>query len=221
MKKYSMDKISVERMRPIREEVYLVIRRKILYGEFQPGDRLQEEQLAKQFGTSRTPVREALRKLEVEKFVSYYPHHGTVVTEIAADEAEELLEVRIFIESLLLRRVAKNASLEDIRKLREIIDEGENLNDPDAILANVDFFNASLFALGRCEHLQSLNIRIRELLKRVVVSKYLNPQRHTEAVAEHRLILDALEAGDVDLAVTRNANHLKHLPAPCKTDPKD
>ncbi|MDR1978797.1 MAG: GntR family transcriptional regulator [Synergistaceae bacterium] len=207
-----MDKISAERMRPIREEVYLAIRQKILSGEFKPGDRLQEEQLARQFGTSRTPVREALRKLEVENFVVYYPHHGTVVAEVATDEVDDLQEVRILIESLIIRRATKNVKPENIQRLRRIIEEGEALTDPDKLMANVDLFNATMFAIGKCKNLEALNIRVREILRRVVVSKYLHPKRHNVAVAEHKLLVDALEARDADLAVARIIEHLRNSP---------
>lgn len=212
MERAAMNKISAERMRPIREDVYLAIRQEILDGTLKPGDRLQEEQLARQFGTSRTPIREALRKLEVENFVNYSPYRGTIVAEVSADEIPDLLEVRILVESLIIRRAVKNVTSEDIKRLRALIEEGERLKDPSEIMANVDLFNATMFALGKCENLEALNMRIREVLKRVVVSKYLHPKRHTEAVAEHRLLVDALEAKDADLAVKRIVEHLRNSP---------
>lgn len=209
-----MKKLTVERMRPIRDEVYHRIRTAILRGVYKPGDRLQEEMLAEELGTSRTPVREALRKLEVERFVDYFPHRGTVVSEVSKDEVEDLYKVRQLLEILLIRRAAKNATAEDIEALRAILEEEDRCVEPDAILDSVEKFNNVLFSISRAESLIELDQRIRENLQRVVVSNHLNPERRKTAHAEHLLIVDALAANDPDLAERRTVEHLTHSPRP-------
>lgn len=209
-----MRKLTVERMRPIRDEVYHRIRTAILRGVYKPGERLQEETLAEELGTSRTPVREALRKLEVERFVDYFPHKGTVVSEVSMDEVEDLYRVRQLLEVLIIRRAAHKATPEDIIRLRAILAKEELCVEADDILDSVEQFNTALFAVSQADNLVELNKRIRENLQRVVVSNHLNPVRRKEAHAEHLRIVEALEANDPDLAEKYTIEHLSHSPRP-------
>ena len=90
-----LDKIRLEQPPTIREEVYIYLRRKILAGEFNNDERLIEAKLAEEIGTSRTPVREALHKLEMENLVQSIPRVGYVVNEINDEEIEEILEISL------------------------------------------------------------------------------------------------------------------------------
>ena len=83
----------------VREE----LRRAISQGEFAPGVQLRQDELAERFGTSRIPVREALRQLEAEGFVTLLPNRGAVVSDLSIDEVIELLEIRIALECHALR----------------------------------------------------------------------------------------------------------------------
>lgn len=207
-----MMKLSRERLRPIRDEVYHIIRKDILDGVYEPGERLQEEQLADELGTSRTPVREALRKLEVEKFVSYTPHRGTIVSSVSTDEVEELYQIRTMLECYIARRAAINATDEDIKRLRKALKNCENCQGSDDILDAVGEFNNVLFESSKSEHLVDLNRRIREILQRILVSNHLNPERHKIAHKEHLKIVDAIEAHDPDLAEKYTREHLSNSP---------
>lgn len=207
-----MKKLSKERLRPIRDEVYHIIRKDIIHGVYKPGDRLQEEQLAEQLGTSRTPVREALRKLEVERFVDYTPHKGTVVTDVSSDEVEELYKVRALVESLIVKKAALNATNEDIKKLRKSLEVCEKCTDIDDTLDCVEEFNNILFETANSKFLEDINRRIREILQRVLVSNHMNPERHKIAHEEHKKIVDAIEAHDVDLAERYTIEHLSNAP---------
>lgn len=211
-----MQKVSSERMRPIRDVVYQSIRQAIIRGAYKPGDKLQEEILAEELGVSRTPVREALRKLEVERFVDYYPHRGTVVSEVSTDEVDELYQVRQMLEVFIIRKAAKNAKPKDILGLRHILAQGELCMEPDDILDSVEMFNNAIFELSGSESLVDLNRKIREILQRVVTSNHLNPDRRKQAHDEHMKIVDALEANDAHLAEKYTIEHLKHSPRKAK-----
>lgn len=177
-------------------------------GIYKPGDRLQEEALANELGTSRMPVREALRKLEVENFVTYYPHRGTVVSDVSVDEINELYEARVLLETFIVRRAARKASPEDVKNLREILVKEELCRDPDDVLDSVEEFNNALFKISGAQNLVDVNQRIRELLQRVLVNNHLNLERRRRAHQEHMLIVDALEAQDPDLAEKYIKDHL-------------
>lgn len=208
----TMKKLSAERMRPIRDEVYHRLRQAILRGAYKPGEKLQEVALAEDLGTSRTPVREALRKLEVEKLVTYYPHKGTVVAEVAADEISELHEVRTLLERFIARRAARNARPQDTERLRKILSEAERHEGPDEILEAVEDFNTALFEISGADHLVDLARRIRELLQRVLVSNHLDPTRRAEAHEEHLRIVEALEENNPDKAERYTIEHMNHAP---------
>lgn len=207
-----VQKLSEERMRPIRDEVFCLLRKAIIRGDYKPGEKLQEETLAAQLGTSRTPVREALRKLESEKLVTYYPHKGTVVSEISREEVEDMFAVRALSEKLIIRRAAVKAKPEDIRELRQYLEASEAGKDADTILDSIDAFNEKIFEISGAEQLVDINRRIRERLQRVLVSNHLDPVRSAVAHAEHLKIVEALEAGDPDLAEKYTEEHMKNAP---------
>lgn len=204
-----MDKLSRKRLRPIRDEVYSILRNNIIMGTYKPGDRLQEEKLADDLGISRTPVREALRKLEIDNLVDYYPHKGTVVSEIAVDELEELFLVRIFIEILINKKAAKNASEKEIKELRDLLEKTEECKNSDKILELVNRFNNSVFELSNSEYLVNLNNSVRESIKRVVTSNALDHERRVSICKEHNNIVDAFEAKDEDLIKKYTIEHIQ------------
>ena len=93
---------------PLRDVVFNTLRQAILKGELKPGERLMEIQLANRLGVSRTPVREAIRKLELEGLVLMIPRKGAVVAEITIKDLEDVLEVRGVLEILAVQNACQN-----------------------------------------------------------------------------------------------------------------
>ena len=93
----TLEPVQTREYSPIREEVFKMLRQAILTGKLQPGDRLVERELAEQLGVSRTPVREALRKLELENLVTHIPRKGVVVSESRKDVIE-IFDIRASLE---------------------------------------------------------------------------------------------------------------------------
>ena len=205
-----MERIHVDRMLPIRDVVYQSIRKAILRGDYLPGERLMEEQLALMLGTSRTPVREALRKLEVEKMVNHSPNKGVVVSEINMDEIEELYEIRMLVEMIIAKRAAKHATSEDIKRLTDLMDEEEASSDLDVISDCVEKYNNAIAEIANCPQISDFGRMIRETLSRMLVSTYLQPKRRPEAQREHREIVAAVAAGDDELAQKLTSRHVKN-----------
>lgn len=196
----------------MRDIVYSEIRKSIVRGTYKPGEKLQEEKLAEELGVSRTPVREALRKLEVERFVTYYPHRGTVVSSISTDEISDLYKVRCLLERLIVCRAAKNATPTDIEELLSILKKEESAVKPDDILDAVDEFNNTIYNLSNAETLIDLAKKVREFLSRTTASNHLNPIRRQQAHEEHLHIIDALSRNDPDLAEKYTIEHLNRSP---------
>ena len=107
---------------PLRDVVFQTLRQAILNGELKPGERLMEIQLAQKLGVSRTPVREAIRKLELEGLVLMIPRKGAEVAEITIKDLEDVLEVRAALEELAVCDACENITEEQILALKEAAD---------------------------------------------------------------------------------------------------
>ena len=104
---------------PLRDVVFNTLRQAILRGELAPGERLMEIQLAERLGVSRTPIREAIRKLELEGLVLMIPRKGAEVARISEKSLRDVLEVRRSIEELAIELACQRMGEEDIQKLEE------------------------------------------------------------------------------------------------------
>lgn len=104
---------------PLRDVVFYTLRQAILKGELEPGERLMEMQLAEQLGVSRTPIREAIRKLELEGLVLMIPRRGAIVAKITEKDLKDVLEVRASLERLSTKLACERMEEETIEELRE------------------------------------------------------------------------------------------------------
>ncbi len=121
------------------------IRLAILRGQLAAGQILKQEELAKQFGLSRAPVREALRQLEAEGLVVSYPHRGTVVAELSPEDIEEVFLIRITLETTVLRLAVPKMTDVDFRKAEAVLDQTDNDPNP-THLAELNWaFHESLY----------------------------------------------------------------------------
>ena len=120
MKKMDYDlKVTMNEYLPLRDVVFNTLRQAILKGELAPGERLMEIQLAERLGVSRTPIREAIRKLELEGLVLMIPRKGAEVAKISEKSLRDVLEVRRSLEELAIELACQRMNEEDIEKLEE------------------------------------------------------------------------------------------------------
>lgn len=177
-------------------------------GEFAPGARLLETELATRFGVSRTPVREALRRLETQGVVTHEPRKGAVVATLDYDQLGELYAVREVMEGLAARLAARHASEAEILLLREMIAEDEKVLDPRGqSQANKRFHRQ----LHQCSHnrylIQTLD-PIRRSMALLTKTTFSFPKRIADSNAEHAIIVDAIEARDGDAADAAARKHI-------------
>ena len=123
---------------PLRDVVFNTLRRAILKGELKPGERLMEIQLAQRLGVSRTPVREAIRKLELEGLVNMMPRRGAVVAEITLQDLEDVLEVRAVLEELAVQKACENITEDQLRDLKKAANDFKRSLEDDNLLACVE-----------------------------------------------------------------------------------
>jgi DNA-binding GntR family transcriptional regulator len=129
--------------RPLSEEAYDALRAAILGGRLQPGARIVEADIARQMATSRSPVREAVRKLEHEGLVEYIPRRGTIVVGLSRDDVADAYQLRAHLEAYGARLAATRASEEQLTRLLEMIErmrECATSNDLEGLVAaDVEF----------------------------------------------------------------------------------
>ena len=116
-------KVNMNEYLPLRDVVFNTLRQAILRGELKPGERLMEIQLANKLGVSRTPIREAIRKLELEGLVLMIPRKGAEVAEITEKSLRDVLEVRRALEELAVQLACEKITKEEIRELERVAKE--------------------------------------------------------------------------------------------------
>ncbi|MEB3103626.1 GntR family transcriptional regulator [Ferviditalea candida] len=121
-------------------KVTRVIRNAILRGEFQPGERLVQEELAQALKVSRMPVREALHKLESEGLVILEPHRGAIVKKVDVEDLDEIYYLRSQLEKMAVELSVPRMTLDDIAKLEELLQRMEGIDDVERFVeANIEF----------------------------------------------------------------------------------
>lgn len=191
---------------PLREVVFYTLRRQILKGELKPGERLMEIALANRLGVSRTPVREAIRKLENEGLVIMLPRRGAHVAEITRQELNDVLEIRSSLEELAIVRACENMTDADMEALKEaeadfarlVADESSDL----ATLGEADehFHDLIYEGTGNRRLIQIIN-QLREQMYRFRVEYLKDIAIRRTLVEEHDAIVRVLERRDRDESV--------------------
>ena len=186
------------------------LRRAILTGRHQPGERLIEEQLSEEMGVSRVPIREALRALAAEGLVSVQPRRGATVAEITGEVARDLVEVRATLEGLNARLAARHHNPAIIAELKQVLTEGNRAararNVDDLVRLNGEFHD-KLAEAGRNSILWDIMRVLRE--RTSLVFAVNTARRAKEDWDEHSSILAAVIDGDEDLASMLATRHVR------------
>jgi len=183
------------------EYVYASVRAGILSGELEPGEPVREEAVAEYFEVSRTPVREALLRLETEGLLEIgAAHGGMVVTRVTLQESLETYVVREAVEGLVARLVATNATAAELDELELLHRAMERVGDDDASrLAGLhDDFHGVMYRATRNKLLYETARHLRETLGRFRAATLASAERRREHLAEHAALLDAIRRRDSD-----------------------
>jgi len=196
--------------------VYELVREWIAVGQLRPGERLSEEDLARRTGVSRTPVREALKRLEAEGFVQVIPYRGVVVAEPSVDEVADLCVVRDVLEELAARLAAQSVSEVELMALEQVQAEFEAAAARGDVEKMVEENIAFHEAIWRASRNRVLVQQLRQLRDRIfahIATAYVVPARREESCQEHREILAALRARDPERAAEAVRNHFRRAEA--------
>ena len=192
----------------IQQAVADAVRTRIISGKLPAGERIDQDALAAEFSVSRMPVREALRQLGAEGFVTIVPHRGAIVTALSPSEVEEIYEIRAALEGVAARHASRELSPSDLTALRAILAAMRNEDDIDRWVAlNADFHDTINQASERPRLLELIQ-RFREQSQPYIRLYVQRLHKSAQARKEHKAILDALATRDADAAEAAVRAHL-------------
>jgi DNA-binding GntR family transcriptional regulator len=183
--------------RPLRDKVVDELRRRIIDGVYEPGDRLTEERLADDFGVSRNPVREAIRVLEAEGFLHAQPRRGAVVASLSVRDVEDLFDVRLSLETLAATLAAERAGTSGAA-LEKLLARAKTTKRTADLAALNTRFHSEICALAGNALLTGLMESLHGRLQWVYGQSL--ETRAADSWAEHRELADAILAGDAEAA---------------------
>ncbi|MDD6283138.1 MAG: GntR family transcriptional regulator [Oribacterium sp.] len=197
---------------PLRDLVFNTLRQAILKGELKPGERLMEIQLAEKLGVSRTPIREAIRKLELEGLVLMIPRKGAEVAKISHKSLQDVLEVRGALEELATDLACQRITDEELESLRkaeahfkQVVSSGGNemqIAEADEAYHDI-IYNAS----GNKKLVQMIN-NLREQMYRYRLEYIKDEAKRGTLISEHEKILEAIRLRDIIRAKALMKEHI-------------
>lgn len=204
----------IRRTLPLRDRIHDKLRNAILNGELPPGSPVIEADIAARLGASRTPVREALRRLETEGLLEPRGLRGTVVRELKGDDVACVFEIREALESLAARRAARTIRPQHIEKLEEFLElMREAVDDAGEMERQDTAFHDLILAIANGERLKRMLTDLREELIAYRFLSLSDPERRRATIDEHEAILEALRNHDERAAGDRTASHIENARA--------
>lgn len=205
--------VRLDSYKPLREVVREALRDAIIHGVLAPGERLMEFQLAEQLGVSRTPVREAIRRLELEGFVVMVPRRGTYVADLSMKDINNVFEVRMALDVLAAGLAAERITDEELEKMERMlveISEYIKTNNMDKIVEIDSNFHDVLYQASRNDRLAGIIANLREQLTRFRTISMSYPGRLINTLEEHRCLVEAIAQRDMELAQAAAREHLEN-----------
>jgi len=198
---------------PLRDVVFNTLRQAILKGELKPGERLMEIALAEKLGVSRTPIREAMRKLELEGLVVMIPRRGAQVANITEKDLNDVLEVRIALENVAIEKACTRMSKEDMGRLWLAAKEFERTMAEGNLvrLAEADVaFHEIIYRASDNKRLNQVLNNLREQIYRYRVEYLKEEETRNVLVKEHEELTKAIRQRDVKKAQEISFRHIEN-----------
>lgn len=213
MPRKALEPIRLDAYRPLRDVVCEALRAAIQSGELPPGERLMEIPLAEELGVSRTPIREAIRKLEQEGFVVMIPRRGTYVADITLKDINQVFEIRSSLEELAASLASERITPDELEELeRHLVSINDYMEsrDFDKIVAADIAFHEVLYSASRNDRLIEIIHNLREQTFRFRSVSMNQPGRLAKTWEEHRLLVEALADHNPQQARRIARIHMEH-----------
>jgi DNA-binding GntR family transcriptional regulator len=199
-----------EQPRTAAQSIVDALRRAIQSGELEGGTQLGQEELATQFGVSRIPVREALKQLESEGLVSSVPHRGAVVSSLTKLEIRDLFEMMIALERRALRLALPKLTANDFKTATKLLKHLETETDPARWSEAHIGFHHALYKLEGHVRFEQMIRQLRTQIDRYAYVFLTLGEERNQWQREHRRLLEACQAGNLELALAVLEAHLQH-----------
>lgn len=196
---------------PLRDVVFNTLRKAILRGELKPGERLMEIQLANKLGVSRTPIREAIHKLELEGLVLMIPRKGAEVAQITEKNMQDVLEVRKALEELSVQLACERITPEQVEEMKMAAEDFRKvLKSGDVTkIAEADVkFHDIIFAATNNQRLITLLNNLREQMYRFRVEYLKQKECYPQLLEEHDKLIALISGGEVEEACELMGCHI-------------
>ncbi len=197
----------------LREKIFHKLRQDILNGKYKSGDNLVEMKLAEEMGVSRTPVREAIRQLELEGLVTSIPNKGVIVEGISRQDIEDMYVIRESLEGLAARWAIERIEdrqlkeLEDICELMEFYTEKGDLDHVGELNSR---FHDIIFEATRSRPLKQILSDFQYYVQAIRLASLKSPGRAKESLREHKLIVQAFKDKDIDGGEKALMEHIRN-----------
>lgn len=194
----------------LKEKAYYIIKDKIINCEIPPGAFLEEKKLKEEIGASRTPIREALNKLEQEDLINILPKRGVFVTDVTMKDIENIYEIRLFMEPYIMKISYKNLVEEELLKYKELFKEYFTDPKEDLYYTRLDArFHYFLIKASDNKYLINMMQQIFIQNHRIRVISAKKPDRIKNSINEHLHIIDFLLEGKIDEAIFKMEEHIR------------
>lgn len=197
----------------LRGRVFNQLENDILNGKYQPGDNLIETRLCEELGVSRTPIREAIRQLELEGLVQSIPNKGAIVKGISPKDIEDIYTIRMMIEGLAARWATEKITPEELEELKETIELEEFYtlkNDTYHLLKFDSRFHEIIFKASKSKPLMHTLSTFHHYIQKARNASFSSPGRAGEMLKEHKAILQAIIEGNADMAEKLTTEHIRN-----------
>ncbi len=204
--------ISMDDAHSLRAQVFSEIERAILDGNLKAGDSLIELKLSQELGVSRTPVREALRQLELEGLVKTIPNKGAIVIGVSQKDIEDIYTLRMVLEGLAARWAAQNITDEELERLENVVELQEfyaEKNDVLQVWQLDNKFHEIIFSACNSRIMTHTLMGFHHYIQKAREMSFQTSGRPTLAASEHRKILDALKKHDGDSSEFLTSEHVR------------
>ncbi|MEC1550072.1 GntR family transcriptional regulator [Bacillus rugosus] len=209
-----MDDFKLDKPTPYYLQFYNQLKKMIFNGTFKPGERINETQLAKSFGVSRSPIREAMRLLEKDGLLKADDRNGFSITSLTAKDVDEIYKIRIPLEQLAVELVIDEANEEELAILEKQLEETEkaihNGTEDTRIISLNQKFHELLVDFSHNRHLKNLLEHVNDLIHFCRILNYTGDHRAETILSEHRKIFEEVKKKNKEAAKQYVMAHFNH-----------
>lgn len=205
--------INLSQNRPLNDMVYEGLRKAIIQGVIPVGERLNEKVLSDYMNISRTPIRNAIKKLTEEDLVEYIPKYGVVVKRVTIEDAEEIYQIRIALETMATIAAMNRMTPENHLEMQELLKKTEEDNEKGEVKKVIQYFtdfNALIYRFSRMQRLENVVGNMLEYVARFRDISLYDDERRVLALKEHGLIYRGMQTKDKELITLIVNEHLNH-----------